>query len=171
MRLRRKTTIAVLALLAMAVLAWAYWTTTGTGSGSATARDLQAATISAPATSEGSHDVTWDQQATTGDATLDTQITYTVERKEGAGSFDPIASGPCSGDLPHGTTTCNDTVEESGTYTYRVVAVFNSWTATSTRPRSRSMPTTPFRREVCMPSTARTRSDQGSEHVVDSHLR
>ena len=33
--------------------------------------------------------------------------------------------------LPGGATSCTDTGVTSGTYTYRVVAVFHSWTARS----------------------------------------
>jgi hypothetical protein len=131
-RLRSKPTLTVLGLLVTAAVAWAYWTTTGTGSGSATAGTLAPATITAPDTSNGTVGVTWTQQATTGNTTRDADITYTVQRKDGAlGTFTPIASGPCSGDLPHGTLSCDDTVGSDGTYTYRVVARYDSWTATS----------------------------------------
>ena len=59
-------------------------------------------------------------------------VTYTVERKLGAGLFAAIGSGSCSGSLPRPTASCTDTVGVSGTYTYRVVAHFlTAWTATS----------------------------------------
>ena len=131
-RFRLKTVLALGVVLATAVVAWAFYATTGTGTGSGgTTGSLTAATISVPATSSGSHAITWTQQATLSNASQESQITYTVERKVDAGSFAPVASGPCSGDLPHGTTNCTDTVGADGTYTYRVVATYHSWTATS----------------------------------------
>ena len=128
-----KLAVCLVAVLAAATTAWAYWTTSGTGSAAATVGTLNAATISVPATSTGSIVVTWTQQASLpGSPGQDSGITYKVERKLGVGTYAPVATGPCSGTLAHGTTSCTDTVATSGSYTYRVVASFaGSWTATS----------------------------------------
>lgn len=122
--------IAAAAALGMAVAAWAFFTATGSGSASASVGTLNAATISAPSTSNGATTITWTQQASVS-AAQNASITYVVERKLGAGSYAAIGSGGCSGSLPYGTTSCTDTVAVSGSYTYRVVAHFSSWTATS----------------------------------------
>lgn len=123
----------VAATFAVPVTASAHWTAEeGGGDGQAQATDLTAATISTPATSTGSNVVTWTAQArVTTDAAAGT-VTYNVERALGAGSFAPIGSGACAGDLPRPTTSCTDVVGGSGTYRYRVVAdLGDSWTATS----------------------------------------
>ena len=130
----RRARYLLLALVAVAFsvgVAWSYLTTSGSGTASATVATLNAPAISVPATSTGSHAVTWDQQATiTGNPPDESAITYSVERKQGAGSFQEITTGGCDGPLPHGTTSCTDTVA-SGSYTYRVIATFRSWTAES----------------------------------------
>ena len=42
-----------------------------------------------------------------------------------------MPTGPCSGELAHGTTSCTDTVTTSGSYTYRVISRYSGWSATS----------------------------------------
>jgi hypothetical protein len=128
---RRISLLAAVAFVATAVVAWAYWTTSGSGTGSGSIGNMTAAAIDVPDTATGSVEVTWTTQATvsSGDSS---EITYTVERQEGSGSFQPIATGDCAGSLPHGTASCtDDSLTTSGDYTYRVVAEFRSWTAES----------------------------------------
>jgi hypothetical protein len=121
-----------IAVLLLAAVAFAYWATTGSGSASGSVDTLNAPVISAPSTSTGSTTITWTSQASFGvHSSLNGSITYRVDRKLGSGSFAPIASGPCSGSLPNPTTSCTDTVTASGSYKYQVVAIYNSWTATS----------------------------------------
>ena len=121
----------VVAATAVAGAALAYYTTSGSSTADASVGTLTAATISAPATSGASITITWTGQATLSNASLNSGIAYTVQRKLGAGSYAPVASGPCSGSIPFGTSSCTDTVGANGTYTYRVIAAFHSWTATS----------------------------------------
>ena len=135
---RRRRSLSVVALagviaLVAAVGAIAYWTTSGSGSASASSGSLSAATISAPGTSTGNVTITWDTQAAMIPASQSSNVTYIVERKQGAGAYAAIGGpGPCSGSLPFGTSSCTDAVGTSGTYTYRVVAHFStSWTAES----------------------------------------
>ena len=126
-----KAALALIALVAMSSSAWAYWTTQGTGSASSTVDTLNAATISAPAASTGSVTITWTVQASLpGNPSQNSGITYTVERKLGAGSYAAISGGGCSGSLPHGTASCTDSAS-AGTYFYRVIAHYRSWTAIS----------------------------------------
>lgn len=122
---------AILAASMCAGVAVASWTTTGSGTASGTVGTLTPPAISVPSSSSGSHTVTFTQQATVTGSTDESEIAYTVERKLGSGSFEEITSGGCDGPLPHGTTTCTDTVAASGSYTYRVIARFRSWTANS----------------------------------------
>jgi hypothetical protein len=75
--------------------------------------------------------ISWTNQATLGSPSLDSAITYRVQRGSDGGGYAPIENGPCAGSLPHGTTSCTDTVALSGTYTYQVIAKFGSWSAAS----------------------------------------
>ena len=58
-------------------------------------------------------------------------ITYSVQRKLGAGAYTDVSSGGCAGTKAYGTTSCADTPAATGSYSYRVVATFATWTATS----------------------------------------
>ena len=130
-RLAVVATTGAAALVVAVVGAIAYWTTSGSGTATASAGTLTAATISA-STTTGSVTVTWDTQAAMTPASQNSAITYTVERKLGAGSFAVVASGPCSGSLAYNTASCTDALSVSGSYTYRVVADYaNAWTASS----------------------------------------
>jgi hypothetical protein len=123
---------AALIALVAGVGVFGYWTTGGSGSASAGSGTLTAATISAPSSSGASVTITWTAQAAMTPASQNANITYTVERKLGSGSFAAIGSGGCSGSKPYGTSTCVDSASPSGTYAYRVVADFSdAWTATS----------------------------------------
>jgi acid phosphatase family membrane protein YuiD len=136
MHRRLKLALAAIVVLAAAVVAWAAWSPAGAGEGSGTVGTLNAAAISVPPTSPGSHQVTWTQQASLSNPTFSSQIKYTVTRKtEPVGDYTPIVSGACSGALDHPTTSCTDTAA-TGSYRYQVLAKYKGWTAISA-------PTTP----------------------------
>jgi predicted ribosomally synthesized peptide with SipW-like signal peptide len=125
----------VVALLALSALAGmltggthALFTdsTANTGNSVETA-ELTAPSLSQPTASGASVPLTWTAATLPGNGSLENQISYSVERKLGSGSFGP-AGAACT-DIS--TTSCTDTVSTGGTYTYRVVAEFRSWTATS----------------------------------------
>src|SRR5688500_5523444 len=125
-RLRPRALLVAFVVLAMAVVAWAFYATTGAGSGSGgTTGTLTPAAISVPSSSSGSHTITFTEQAALSNSASNSQIKYTVQRKEGSGEFANIASGNCSGQLDHGTASCTDTVATSGSYTYRVIARYS----------------------------------------------
>jgi uncharacterized repeat protein (TIGR01451 family) len=131
-RLRRTVPALALILAASIVIAWAFWSAPGAGSASATSGSLAAATISAPASGINTVTVTWTQQASLEPASPENSaITYSLERRLGAGAYAAITSGGCSGAKPHGTASCTDTPPGVGSYTYRVVASYRTWTATS----------------------------------------
>ncbi len=135
-----------LALAVLAASAWAFWTVQGAGRAVASSSSLAPAAISVPGSASGAVTVTWTQQAAlVPNAAASSSITYTVERRLGAGSFAPVTGGGCAGRLPHGTTSCTDTVTSNGAYTYRVVAALGSWTATSAEagPVTVTLDTTP----------------------------
>src|SRR5205807_213599 len=134
--LKRPLPIAAVIVIALAssVAAIAYWTTHGSGSASASLGTLSAATISAPASvTSTSVTVSWTQQASVTPSSQSSNITYTVERQLNGGSF-VAAAGTCAGSLAYNTSSCVDSLPStplSGTYTYRVIAHFHTWTAIS----------------------------------------
>lgn len=133
-RRRRRWFAPVLAalLIASAAVVWAYWTSPGAGTAAASTASLSAATISVPGSATNSVTVTWSGQASLQpSSSANSAITYVVQRRLGAGSYAAVASGGCSGALARGTSTCADVPPATGSYSYRVVASFNTWTATS----------------------------------------
>lgn len=129
--MRRAALLAGLLLVALPAPASAFWTGGGTGTGTGAVSTLDPATITAPATSTGTTTLTFSGQAAVHDATSASPVTYVVQRALGAGSFTAVASGPCSGTLTKPVTSCADTVTASASYSYRVVASYATWTATS----------------------------------------
>src|SRR5688500_2787503 len=90
--------------------------------------ELTAPSLSQPTPSGGSVPLSWTAATLPGNASHEDDITYTVERKLGSGSYGS-AGGTCTGSLS--TTSCTDSLSTSGTYTYRVIAHFRSWTTPS----------------------------------------
>jgi hypothetical protein len=124
--------IATLLAAAGAPTAFAHWTAAGSGDAAADAATLAPAAISVPSEATGAVTVDWNQQATLVPGSPSNEaITYRVDRRAGDGAYAAVASGDCAGPLPRGTTSCSDRPPADGIYRYRVVAVFNSWTATS----------------------------------------
>ncbi len=124
--------VVALAALVGVVGALALWTAGGTGSASASVGTLDPASISAAVSGTGSVTLTWDAQAAMTPASATGGITYSVERRIGAGAFAPLSSGTCAGSLPYASSSCVDVPGASGSYTYRVVARYSSaWSAIS----------------------------------------
>jgi hypothetical protein len=118
-------------VLAAAAAVFAYFTADGVGQASATVGTLNAPTNVAASATNGSSTVhvTWTG-VTPPSGTLNG---YYVQRHSGATATNACGSSPSS--LVAGTS-CDDTSVADGTYTYTVVAIFRSWTATSTASSS-----------------------------------
>ena len=129
---RRFVPALTLTMVGVTVVASAFWTAPGSGSASATTATLSAATIATPASATNSITVTFSQQASLapGSAAA-SEIAYIVQRKLAGGSFAAIAGGGCSGSKAYAIASCADVPPATGSYSYRVVATFHSWTATS----------------------------------------
>jgi hypothetical protein len=119
------------AVAASTVVAWAFWSAAGAGAASAATGSLAAAAITVPGSGINSVAVTWNAQASLNPSTDNAAVTYSVQRKLGAGSWAAVAGGGCSGAKPRGTTGCVDAPAATGSYSYRVVASYHTWTATS----------------------------------------
>jgi hypothetical protein len=110
----------------VAGIALAYWTATGSGTASATTGTLN------PPTS-----VTGDQTPGTGSVhvswvaptTGTTPAGYYVTRKDASNNV--VAACGTSAGATTSSTSCTDTSVPLGSYTYTAVAVYHSWTATS----------------------------------------
>jgi hypothetical protein len=119
-----------LVLLAGGSAVWAYFTAGGSGSAAVAIGDLDAPTGVTAAANGGTVTVSWlDATAPDGGAVDG----YLIERSDGS-----TWSAACGTSLvpevlvdPAGDPTCEDQGVADGTYTYRAVSVWRSWTATS----------------------------------------
>jgi hypothetical protein len=126
---RRALLVLALVVVLPATSVLGYWSISGSGSASASVGDLGAPTnvTASSAVGTGVVSVAWTGVAApTGGAVTG----YYVERLDGSASAPACGSSPSSL-LPATPASCSDTGVADGTYTYRVVAVFRSWTATS----------------------------------------
>ena len=123
-------TAALVALPTVVWTAWAYWTAGGTGTASATVGSLTAPTNVVGTVTPGNSDVavTWTGMTTPTGGAVDG---YYVERFVGCGRRVPACASSPLALLPSTPTSCSDLDVPDGAYTYKVTAVFSSWTATS----------------------------------------
>jgi hypothetical protein len=120
--------LSFVSVLSLATAGWAYWTTTGSGTGSSSVATLAAPTgVTVPATSNGSVAISWTASSTASPNVTPTG--YYVQRFGGTPS--PAAACSTAPTALTAALTCNDTGVADGTYTYRVTAVFRSWSASS----------------------------------------
>jgi hypothetical protein len=112
----------VLVLAIGAGVASAFFNTEGSGSASAAVRTLSASTLSTPTAGGGTVSLTWSVVSPPGAGS----VTYYVTRDGG----EPAGGCPSSA-APAGVLTCVDSGVGVGTHTYKVVAEWSSWTATS----------------------------------------
>ncbi len=115
-----------LALLAVSVAAWAFLTALGIGFGSASAASLAAPTnVTVPSTVSGSTvHVSWTAPTPPGSGT----VSYYVQRYAGATPSAACGTSPSSLIT---ATSCDDTGVLTGTYTYKVTALWRTWTKQS----------------------------------------
>ncbi len=130
MRTSARTFVLVATVLGLALAApaaWAFWTAGGGGTASAATGTLAAPGTpnAAAATGSSTVHVTWAGVSAPGGGTVNG---YYVERFAGAVASPACASSPSA---LLSTATCNDVAVPDGTYTYRVTAVFRTWSATS----------------------------------------
>lgn len=127
---RSRALLAVVAALTSVVaitgIASAYFSSDGSGSGSATTGTLLAPTGVSGSQTPGSGAVTVSWTASGG---TPTPTGYYVLRTPTSGPT--VAACGTSAASPTTSTTCSDTGVPVGSYTYTVVAVYLTWTATS----------------------------------------
>lgn len=131
---------AATAVFAVAVGAFAYLTASGSGSGNGAVGTLGAPANVGATAAPGSHTVqiTWDGVSAPDGGSVE----YYVTRNDGATTSASCGSSPGSR-LPAAPTSCDDTGVVDGTYTYEVVAVWRSWTSTSSSSNSVTVVTPP----------------------------
>jgi Bacterial Ig-like domain len=133
-RARLLSLAAAPAALLSAAAVWAYLTTTASGAAPGSVGTLSVPTSVAASTTAGSGtvSVTWHAAALS-NGTAPTG--YYVQRF--AASTPSAACASSASALLAGTAvSCNDTAVADGTYTYRVTAVYRTWTATSSASNS-----------------------------------
>jgi hypothetical protein len=119
-----------LVLLGTGSAVWAYFTTDGSGSAAVAIADFSAPTGVGATASGGSVTVSWTDVTAPDGGSVDG---YLVERSDGT-----TWSAACGTSLtpevlvdPSGDPTCEDQGVADGTYTYRVIGAWRSWTAAS----------------------------------------
>jgi hypothetical protein len=117
---------ALAGVLALSQVAVAYFSATGNGTGSVMTGTLAAPTAVAGSQTAGTGTVTVSWNASAG---TPAPTGYYVRRLPASGP--PQAGCGTSAASTTSATTCSDTGVPLGTYTYEVVAVFRTWTATS----------------------------------------
>jgi hypothetical protein len=122
--------IALVAVLALgATAAWAYWVAPSSGQASGKVGSLAAPTGVAGKAPVGQTNVSvsWTASAATGGPA---PTGYYVQRWNGSTATIP-GSGCGTPAAPVSITSCTDAAVANGTYTYTVVAIYHSWSATS----------------------------------------
>ena len=105
--------------------AFGYWSGSGIGTGAGSTGTLLPPTgVIVPAVSAGEVSVVWTASGGTASPTG-----YYILRTNGTATSAACDSGPVT---LIAAVTCFDTVSVAGTYSYTVVAVYRSWTSTST---------------------------------------
>src|SRR4051812_45120081 len=125
----RRSAVVIVTVLALFVAtvgtALAYWAGSGNGTGSATTGTLNPSTNVTGAQTPGPGTVAVSWTAPTG--TL-SPTSYYVLRNNGV--TDSAACDTSAG-TPTAATSCSDLLVPIGSYTYRVVAIYRTWTSTS----------------------------------------
>jgi hypothetical protein len=114
--------LCALAACAPVTMAWAYFSTSGAGSVAASATTLAGPTISSATPGAASVSLSWSIVTPPGSGA----VSYYVTRDGGT----PAGNCPTSAS-PSGATSCTDSGVSIASHTYRVIAVWRSWTATS----------------------------------------
>jgi len=127
----------VVSTLTVSTAGWAFWANTGTGTGTAAAKTLSSPGVSVPGNSTATVHVSWTGVSAPGGGAVDG---YYVRRF--AGSTSSAACGSSAASLLTAQTSCDDTAS-SGTYTYKVTAVYKAWSATSAASTAVTVDTTP----------------------------
>jgi len=126
---RRRTTVVLTTVIALFIAtvatAFAYWLNSGTGTGSATSNTLNAPTNVTGVQTPGTGTVAVSWTAPTGTVT---PTGYYVVRNNGV--TDSAACGTTA-TSPTASTSCNDLLVPIGSYSYRVIAIYRTWTSTS----------------------------------------
>jgi hypothetical protein len=119
--------IVPLALVATAPAAWAYFSSQGSGQGTVAVGSLPAPTGVTAIPAGGTVDVAWTGITPPGGAGLGYYVTRTPV--PAAATVD--VCGSPGAPLARTITACTDTLAPAGTYSYRVVATYTTWTSTS----------------------------------------
>lgn len=123
----------LITVFAVVTSAFGYWTCSGLGAANGFATGLAAPQNVVGSTRGATVHITWSGVSAPGAGTFG----YYVERLSSADGYTTTSTpgGTCASSsvalLQSSVTTCDDSPATSGSYKYRVIAVFQSWTAQS----------------------------------------
>ena len=136
--------LAALAILGIAGAAWAFFTSTGLGTAHASVGALDAPTNVGGSATGPTVAVSWAGVTDPGPGAFGYYVTRTPS-PSGSSAY-ACGSSPTS-PLAATPTSCPDTSVATGTYTYTVTTVYNTWTATSA-------PTSPVAVDASVPTAS-----------------
>ena len=126
LRARRLSILAVLiGALAAVTGAWAYFASTGNATASASVGTLAAPSITSATSGAGTTTLAWSPVSPPAGTVA---VGYYVQRDNGA----PAGNCPTSAATATPGTSCTDSGLPAGQHSYKVIAVWQSWTAMST---------------------------------------
>jgi hypothetical protein len=137
-------TVSVLVALGIAGAAWAFFTSAGSGTAQASVDALDAPTSVSGSPTGSTVAVSWAGVTDLGSGTFGYYVTRTPFP---SGSPDYACSSSPTSLLSATPTSCSDQSVATGTYTYTVTAVYNSWTA-------RSAPSGPVTVDATIPTAS-----------------
>ena len=118
--------------MALAIGAYGYWTATGIGSIPGNVSGLTAPSPTATNPFWGTVHVSWT--AVTLDPAVpavDSEVTFTVERRPWSGSSWTFVCGTGATPKPYNVLSCDDSPPATDDYDYRVVAHLRTWTSSA----------------------------------------
>src|SRR5262249_46499892 len=108
----------------------AYWTTAGNGGSTGSVSGLTSPAPSASSPTYGTAHITWSTVTLSPDVpSVDSEVTFTAERKPSSGSAWTYVCGTGTTPKPYNVLSCDDSPPATDTYDYRVTAWFRSWTS------------------------------------------
>ncbi len=142
-------------LLTIGLVAAAYWTAPGSGSTTQAVSSLTAPSPAATSPTLGTAHITWSTVTLVPSvSTVDTEVTYTVERKLQSGSVWTFVCGTDTTPKPYNVLSCDDSPTATGIYDYRVNARLRSWTSSGTASVSVVVDTVPPTSTITFPAAA-----------------
>jgi hypothetical protein len=140
--------------LALVAAALAFWTSSGSGGTSGVVSGLTSPAPAVSSATYGTAHVSWSSVTLDPPVpSVDTEVTFRVERKLSSGSTWTYVCGTGTTPKAFDVLSCDDSPPVSGSYDYRVTAAFRTWTSSGVASIAFA-DTTPPTSVVTFPSAA-----------------